>query len=66
MAKKTTYVTSASNGREYAEKVANSYRSQGYSVTVSKGSIPTWGSGNPNSSSFGTTESGYRIEVTKK
>ncbi len=64
--KTTTYCTCAANGRQYAEKIADSYRSQGYHVTVTEGSIPQWGSGIPSSSTYGKSESGYRIEVTKK
>ena len=66
MSKTTTYVTSASNGRDYADKVADSYRAKGYNVTVKEDSIPQWGSGNPHSSNYGKSEAGYRIEVTKK
>lgn len=61
---KTTYVTSASNGSAHAEKIADKYRpggeyyKPGTTVSVEKGSIPSWG-GNG-------CESGYRITVEKK
>ena len=63
---KTTYTTSASNGKEYAERIADHYRSQGYSVTVKEDRIPQWGSGNPHASNYGCTEAGFKIEVCKK
>lgn len=67
--KETTYTTCASNGQKYAERIAAQYvpggqhYTPGNQVRVERGNIPCWGSGIPSSSSFGQSESGYRIVV---
>ncbi|MBQ3409040.1 MAG: hypothetical protein IJH12_07565 [Clostridia bacterium] len=59
MGNTTNYVTTASNGEAYANKVAEKLRQEnpGATVTVKKGTIPGWGGG--------YTESGYNITVEK-
>ncbi len=68
--RKDTYVSCEGNGRAGAERVAANYRPggayyrPGNQVTIEHGEIPCWGSGIPGSSTFGKSESGYKIIVT--
>ena len=54
-----TYVTTAANGKEYANKIAEKLQRENPNATVKveKGSIPGWGGG--------YSEAGYRITVEK-